>query len=33
MTKAYLFDSLCGIVYRCMFAGVDGCGVGEHHSG
>jgi len=26
MTKAYLYDSLCGLVYRCMFAGVDGCG-------
>ena len=26
MTKAFLYDSLCGIVYRCMFAGVDGCG-------
>ena len=23
MTKAFLFDSLCGIVYRCMFAGLD----------
>ena len=26
MTKAFLYDSLCGMVYRCMFAGVDGCG-------
>ena len=26
MTNAFLYDSLCGIVYRCMFAGVDGCG-------
>ena len=26
MTKAFLYDSLCGLVYRCMFAGVDGCG-------
>lgn len=26
MTKAFLYDSLCGIVYRCMFAGVDGLG-------
>ena len=26
MTKAYLFDSLCGIVYRCMFAGIDELG-------
>ena len=23
MTKAYFFDSLCGSVYRCMFAGLD----------
>lgn len=23
MTKAFLYDSLCGIVYRCMFAGLD----------
>lgn len=23
MTKAFLFDSLCGSVYRCMFAGLD----------
>ena len=26
MTNAFLYDSLCGLVYRCMFAGVDGCG-------
>ncbi len=26
MTKAFLYDSLCGLVYRCMFAGIDGCG-------
>ena len=26
MTKAYLYDSLCGIVYRCMFAGIDDYG-------
>ena len=26
MTKAYLYDSLCGIVYRCMFAGIDNNG-------
>ena len=26
MTKAFLFDSLCGMVYRCMFAGLDDYG-------
>ena len=26
MTKAFLYDSLCGIVYRCMFAGIDELG-------
>ena len=26
MTNAFLYDSICGLVYRCMFAGVDGCG-------
>ncbi len=26
MTNAFLYDSLCGMVYRCMFAGVDDCG-------
>jgi len=26
MTKAFLYDSLCGLVYRCMFAGVDELG-------
>ena len=26
MTKAYLYDSLCGIVFRCMFAGIDNNG-------
>lgn len=26
MTKAFLYDSLCGMVYRCMFAGVDNYG-------
>ena len=26
MTNAFLYDSLCGLVYRCMYAGVDGCG-------
>ena len=26
MTRAYLYDSRCGLVYRYMFAGVDGCG-------
>ena len=26
MTKAFLYDSLCGIVYRCMFAGIDNNG-------
>ncbi len=26
MIKAFLYDSLCGLVYRCMFAGIDGCG-------
>ena len=26
MEKAFLYDSLCGIVYRCMFAGVDNFG-------
>ncbi|MBR5394423.1 MAG: hypothetical protein IK144_04975 [Bacteroidaceae bacterium] len=23
MEKAFLYDSLCGIVYRCMYAGID----------
>lgn len=26
MTKAFLYDSLCGNVFRCMFAGLDDCG-------
>ena len=26
MTKAFLYDSLCGNVFRCMFAGLDECG-------
>ncbi len=26
MTKAFLYDSFCGLVYRCMFAGIDDCG-------
>ena len=26
MTRAFLFDSLCGMVYRCMFAGLDDYG-------
>ena len=26
MTKAFLYDSLSGLVYHCMFAGVDECG-------
>jgi len=26
MTKAFLYDSLCGMVYRCMFAGIDELG-------
>ena len=23
MTKAFFYDTLCGMVYRCMFAGLD----------
>ena len=23
MTKAFFYDSLCGMIYRCMFAGLD----------
>jgi len=26
MTKAFLYDSLCGTIYRCMFAGIDSKG-------
>ena len=26
MKKAFFYDTLCGMVYRCMFAGVDECG-------
>ena len=26
MTKAFLFDSLCGMVFRCMYAGIDDYG-------
>ncbi len=26
MKRVYFFDSLCGLVYRCMFAGLDECG-------
>lgn len=26
MKKAFFCDTLCGMVYRCMFAGVDECG-------
>ena len=26
MEKAFMYDSLCGIVFRCMFAGVDELG-------
>ena len=26
MTRAFLFDSLCGMVYRCMYAGLDDYG-------
>ena len=23
MTKAFFYDTLCGMVYRCMYAGLD----------
>ena len=23
MKKAFFYDTLCGLVYRCMFAGID----------
>ena len=26
MKKAFFYDTLCGMVYRCMFAGLDECG-------
>lgn len=26
MTKAFFYDTLCGMVYRCMFAGIDELG-------
>ena len=26
MKKAFFYDTLCGMVYRCMFAGIDECG-------
>ena len=26
MKTAFFYDTLCGMVYRCMFAGVDECG-------
>lgn len=26
MTKAFFYDTLCGMVYRAMFAGIDECG-------
>ena len=26
MKRAFFYDTLCGMVYRCMFAGVDECG-------
>ena len=26
MKRAYFYDSLCGLVYRCMFAGIDELG-------
>lgn len=26
MIKAFFYDTLCGMVYRCMFAGLDECG-------
>ena len=26
MKKAFFYDTLCGMVYRCMFAGLDDCG-------
>ena len=26
MTKAFFYDSFCGLVYRCMYAGLDECG-------
>ena len=26
MKTAFFYDTLCGMVYRCMFAGLDECG-------
>ena len=26
MKRAFFYDTLCGMVYRCMFAGLDECG-------
>ena len=26
MKKAFFYDTLCGMVYRCMYAGLDECG-------
>ena len=26
MTKAFFYDTFCGMVYRCVFAGLDDCG-------